>query len=69
MRKPTSSEVRALLARHGITQAEAARRIGRSGQRSVNRWCSETSTTRMPVDTAIRLWLACGETWTGGGGA
>lgn len=65
MRKPTPAEVRALLARHDITQAEAASRIGRNSPRSVNRWCSEASATQMPVDAALRLWAACGETWTG----
>ena len=65
MRQPTPAEVRSLLDRHGLTQAKAARLIGRNGPRSMNRWCSEADATRMPVDAAIRLWAACGETWTG----
>jgi len=66
MRKPSPEELRALLDRHGLTQAAAARLIGRSGQRTINRWCSEASTTRIPVDAAVRLWAACGEEWSGG---
>lgn len=65
--RPTASELRAFLARHGLTQADCARLLGRGGNtakpRTVNRWCSETSAVRIPFDAAARLWALKGETW------
>jgi hypothetical protein len=67
MDRPSALELRAFLARHGLTQSDCARILGRGDNpakpRSVNRWCSETSTVRIPFDAAVRLWALMGETW------
>jgi transcriptional regulator with XRE-family HTH domain len=51
----TPDEIRAMLKRHGLSQAEAARRLGVT-QQTLNRWVTGTRSPRLPivVDKALR---------------